>query len=73
MNQILIPSDKSRGEIISILCGLEIGQKAYFNMFQEGGACIERMEEDVYLLYSIPLYGGEEDIKTMVDGALSWT
>lgn len=51
-------------------------------MFQDGGASIERVSQDYYILYSIPLYGGKEgfemsgdcdDIKTMVDKALSWT
>lgn len=82
MNQILIPRDKGRGYIISTILSLEIGQKAYFDMFQDGGACIERLSQDYYALYSIPLYGGKEamemagyvdDIKTMVDKALSWT
>ena len=76
MNQILIPRDKGRGYIISTIFSLEIGQKAYFDMFQDGGACMERVAEDFYVLYSIPLYGGKEgiemsggmdDIKTMVD------
>lgn len=82
MNQILIPRDKGRGYIISAILSLEIGQKAYFDMFQDGGAAIERIAQDFYVLYSIPLYGGKEsmemsgdcdDIKTMVDKALSWT
>lgn len=82
MNQILIRNGESRGHILSVMYGLEIGQKAYFDMFQDGGACIERVAEDFYVLYSIPLYGGKEsmemagygdDIKTMVDTALSWT
>lgn len=82
MNQILIRSSESRGYILSTMYGLEIGQKAYFNMFQDGGAAIERLGQDFYVLYSIPLYGGKEsmemagygdDIKTMVDMALSWT
>lgn len=82
MNQILIPRDKGRGYIISAILSLEIGQKAYFDMFQDGGASIERVSQDYYILYSIPLYGGKEgfemsgdcdDIKTMVDKTLSWT
>ena len=82
MNQILIRSDESRGHILSVMYGLEIGQKAYFNMFQDGGAAIERKSQELYVLYSIPLYGGKEsmemvgngdDIKAMVDMALSWT
>ena len=82
MKQILIPSNTSRGEIISKICDLEIGDKAYFDMFQDGGACIIRTSADDYELYSIPLYGGKEglemscqwmDIKDLVDEALSWT
>lgn len=82
MNQTLIRSGESRGYILSVMYGLEIGQKAYFDMFQEGGACMERVAQDSYILYSIPLYGGKEgiemtgngdDIKSMVDMALSWT
>lgn len=82
MNQILIPRDKGRGYIISAILSLEIGQKAYFDMFQDGGACITRTTSTLYCLHSIPLYGGKEqfemsgdcdDIKTMVDKALSWT
>ncbi len=82
MNQILIRNSESRGHILSVMYGLEIGQKAYFDMFQDGGACIKRVAQDSYILYSIPLYGGKEgiemvgngdDIKAMVDMALSWT
>ncbi len=80
--QILITSDRSRDHIISSIRGLGIGDKAYFNMFQDGGACIERTTTSLYALFEIPLYGGKEgfemsgewdDIGLMVDKALSWT
>ena len=82
MKQRLIPSNTSRGVILSEIYDLEIKEKAYFNMFQDGGACIIRFSADSYVLYSITLYGGEErvemygdwtDIKSMVDEALSCT
>lgn len=82
MKQRLIPSNRSRGGILLQIYDLDIKEKAYFNMHQDGGACIIRFDENQYVLYSIPLYGGEEqvemygdwtDIKTMVDEALSWT
>jgi hypothetical protein len=80
--QILIPSNKSKDYIVSSIRRLDVGEKAYFNMFQDGGACIVRTTSTLYALFEIPLYGGKEsfemsgyfdDIEVMVNKALSWT
>lgn len=80
--QITIPSRNSVDSIVSEILSLDVGDKAYFNMFQDGGACIVRTAPTLYALFEIPLYGGREgfemsgdcnDVRMMVEKALSWT
>ena len=60
---------------------LKNGEMSYINVFQEGGASVYRCN-DMYLLFSIPLYGGaecyegtyyENQINDLVNEAYSWT
>jgi hypothetical protein len=46
-------------EEIQKLKELKSGQKVAVNMFEEGGALVKRIV-DVFVLYEIPEYGGEE-------------
>ena len=60
---------------------LKDGGHCYFNMFQDGGAkCCK--SNGMYLLFSIPLYGGKEvyqgtyfenQLHDLVHEAYSWT
>lgn len=60
---------------------LPAGDHCYFNMFQDGGAvCYEC--NYMYLLFEVPLYGGEERyegtycenrIGELIEKAYSWT
>jgi len=60
---------------------LKNGERCYFNMFQDGGAVCYRCN-DMFLLFSIPLYGGKEayentyyesDVEKMIELAYTWT
>lgn len=60
---------------------LKDGERCYFNMFQDGGAVCYRCN-GMYVLFSIPLYGGEEayektfyeeQINEMIELAYTWT
>lgn len=57
------------------------GEYYYFNMFQDGGSVCYYCN-GYFLLFSVPLHGGEEgyegtyhhtEIEKMVDEALSWS
>lgn len=59
---------------------MSVGSEVYLNMFQGGGSLVKRINEDLYYLYEIPLYGGEEQfysyyryrgLPTMVDVILN--
>lgn len=60
---------------------LKDGSHCYFNMFQGGGVACHKCN-GMYLLFSVPLYGGVESyegtyygnqISEMVELAYSWT
>lgn len=60
---------------------LKNGERCYFNMFQDGGA-VCYMCNGMYLLFEVPLYGGEEvyigtyfenQINDLINEAFSWT
>ena len=60
---------------------LKDGDRCYFNMFQDGGAVCYKCN-GMYLLFSIPLYGGaeiysgtyfENQLNDLVNEAFSWT
>ena len=40
---------------------MEVGKSDYFNMFQGGGAFVQRVSQNFYELYEIPLHGGAPD------------
>lgn len=72
---------KSKYEDLVDILKLQDGDELEFNIFQEGGALVER-KGDKYHLYEIPLYGGEpgymrsfdvEELGDLVDMAHSWT
>ena len=70
-----------KAEIVKKILDLKDCEKHYFNMFMDSGALVVKME-NMYFLFSIPLYGGEagfhqiykrKDVEKLVDEALSWT
>lgn len=70
-----------RQEDLDTIKVLPIGVRYYFNMFQGGGCCVERISEDKWELSEIPLYGGramcydiysEKDLMLLVDMGYSW-
>ena len=80
--ELRIPYGCTRDQVLLMVSNIHVGDKVYFNMFQEGGASITKMTDTLYCLHEIPLYGGKEqfhrsgefdDLGAMVDLALSWT
>jgi len=72
---------ESEKQAIEKIEGLKDGEHCYFNMFQEGGAVCYKCN-GMYLLFEVPLYGGEEgyentyfenQITDLVKIAFSWT
>ncbi len=60
---------------------LKNGEHCYFNMFQDGGSACYKCN-GMYLLFSIPMYGGKEtyvrtyfekQLNDLVNEAYSWT
>ena len=72
---------ESKSEALQKIETLKDGDHCYFNMFQDGGAVCYKCN-GMYLLFEIPLYGGEEQyektyfeeqLSEMIDLAFSWT
>jgi hypothetical protein len=53
-------SFENRHEDVVTLMSLPVGGTLGLNMFQEGGASVERTSEMTFMLSEIPLYGGIE-------------
>jgi len=60
---------------------LKDGEHCYFNIFQSGGAVCYKCN-GMYLLFEVPLYGGEEiyentyfenELNDLINTAYSWT
>lgn len=71
---------ETKKEIIEKLKALENGEHLFFDMCNDGGAVAYKFK-DVYLLFEIPLFGGNEvyhdtyrrsELGGMVDVALGW-
>ena len=53
-------SFKNRHEDVAALMSLQVGGTLYLNMFQDGGASVERVSETDFVLSEITLYGRAE-------------
>ena len=53
-------SFENRQEDIEKLLSMKIGDAIYLNMFQGGGSCVFRETVDNWMLFEIPLYGGND-------------
>jgi len=69
-------------QLLSRIENMNIAQELEFNMCNDGGAMVERTAENCWVLYEIPLYGGEpqaeghyesHQLEDMIETALSWT
>lgn len=73
---------EAREGILKNLESMRDKDELFFNMFQDGGAQVYCVNYDWYVLFEIPLYGGEpmysgifykNELEKLVDLALSWT
>ena len=53
-------SFENRYEDVATLMSLPVGGTLELNMFQGGGASVERTSDIAFMLSEIPLYGGAE-------------
>lgn len=57
-------TDTQRAREREELLNMKNGDEVYFNMFQDGGAKVILVNYDTYVLFEVPLYGGNGVLET---------